>query len=50
MENESGTLVYQAPTLTVYGSFESLTQGLSDGFATDAAFPIGTPKTDLTFS
>ena len=41
---------YVTPELIVEGSFESLTQGNAVGEVTDAAFPAGTPKPDLTFS
>jgi hypothetical protein len=38
------------PALMVYGDVVKLTQGLRDGESTDAAFPIKTPKKQLTFS
>lgn len=41
---------YEAPELTVHGALEDLTQGGSVGSALDAAFPVGTPFGDLTFS
>jgi hypothetical protein len=41
---------YETPTLSVVGSFESLTQGLSNGNSLDQAFPNDTPKPQLTFS
>ena len=49
MEGEQ-KLPYETPALTLYGSFESVTQGTSSGSFTDAAFPIHTPVKDLTFS
>ncbi len=42
--------VYEAPAMTSLGSFETLTQGGSNGNVLDAAFPTGTPFSDLTFS
>lgn len=41
---------YQAPTLVVLGTVGELTLASSDGNFTDAAFPRGTPRGDLTFS
>lgn len=41
---------YVAPVLTVVGTFETITQGSSDGEDLDAAFPVGTPRGELTFS
>lgn len=43
-------LAYQAPALTVVGTFESITQAASTGNATDIAFASNTPISDLTFS
>lgn len=42
--------LYEAPALTVVGTFESITQAAARGAATDALFPPGTPFGDLTFS
>lgn len=50
MNAESAKLTYEPPLLSELGKFETLTQGLSDGLKLDAAFPAGTPKSDLTFS
>lgn len=41
---------YEAPTVKVVGSVRQLTLGSSDGETTDAAFPVKTPKSELTFS
>jgi hypothetical protein len=41
---------YETPRLVKWGSFEQLTRGQSDGPRTDAAFPAGTPRGDITFS
>ena len=41
---------YERPTLTLHGDIESLTQGSSTGPVTDATFPAGTPRGDVTFS
>jgi hypothetical protein len=41
---------YEAPTLTVVGTFEDITQGQARGSQLDATFPTGTPFGDLTFS
>lgn len=42
--------VYEAPTLAVVGTFETITQAASNGNATDATFPNNTPFAQLTFS
>lgn len=41
---------YMAPTITDLGSVAELTLGNKPGQATDAAFPEGTPRGELTFS
>ena len=41
---------YQAPKVVDYGTLTDLTAGQSDGNFTDRAFPVNTPKRDLTFS
>jgi hypothetical protein len=41
---------YEAPRLNAVGSLRDLTRGSSDGESLDAAFPIHTPKRNLTFS
>lgn len=43
-------MTYEAPSLTVVGSVEELTAGTKTGNATDAAFPVHTPRGDITFS
>jgi hypothetical protein len=40
---------YEAPALSVVGTFESITQSTGVGSKLDA-FPSGTPFADLTFS
>jgi len=42
--------VYEAPVLRSHGKVEAVTKGGSTGTALDAAFPAGTPFTDLTLS
>lgn len=42
--------VYVRPQLTRIGSLETITQGQSTGGKTDAFFPTGTPRGDITFS
>lgn len=42
--------VYEAPKVQEIGSVHELTLGSADGYALDADFPAGTPKSDLTFS
>lgn len=44
------TSSYETPEITALGTFEQITQGASDGAKLDASFPVGTPKSDLTFS
>jgi hypothetical protein len=41
---------YEAPTIEDFGQLADLTAGQSDGDFTDRAFPVNTPKRDLTFS
>ena len=43
-------MVYEAPQVIDYGTLEELTAGQADGDFTDRAFPVDTPKRDLTFS
>lgn len=50
MEKTTEKAVYEAPSLTVHGSIETITQGAAEGSALDASFPDGTPSGDLTFS
>ncbi len=41
---------YESPRLSVHGDVENVTQGTSTGNFTDKAFPVNTPKPQLTFS
>jgi hypothetical protein len=41
---------YVSPELVIHGNLETITQGSAAGANLDAAFPVGTPKSDLTFS
>jgi hypothetical protein len=41
---------YEVPKVKDYGTLVQLTAGQTNGNFTDAAFPAGTPKSDLTFS
>ena len=41
---------YGKPQIVDYGDLVELTAGSSDGDFTDAAFPVNTPKRDLTFT
>jgi hypothetical protein len=50
MNADEKKLAYEQPEILSMGSFETITAGASDGYALDAAFPAGTPKSDLTFS
>ena len=43
-------MTYEAPRIVDHGTLVELTAGQSDGNFTDAAFPVNTPKKDLTFS
>jgi hypothetical protein len=43
-------MTYEAPTVVDYGTLTELTAGQADGDFTDRAFPVNTPKRDLTFS
>jgi hypothetical protein len=47
---EKDTKEYEAPRIEDHGDLAELTAGSHDGEFTDAAFPINTPKKDLTFS
>lgn len=40
---------YETPRLMMHGSVAEMTQGTSLGNFLDAAFPVGTPRGDLTF-
>jgi hypothetical protein len=50
MGSKSTRLVFEAPVVKDYGTLVELTAMMSDGERTDAAFPAGTPKGDITFS
>lgn len=41
---------YEAPQVKDYGTLVELTAQQQDGNFTDADFPAGTPRGDLTFS
>jgi len=41
---------YEAPGIVDYGHLVDLTAGQLTGNFTDAAFPVNTPKQDITFS
>ena len=39
--------LYEAPTLTMVGTFEDVTQGTTVGDKTDAVMPANTPVVDI---
>ena len=41
---------YEKPELVAHGSIATITQGNATGARLDAAFPVGTFFSDLTFS
>jgi len=41
---------YEAPRIEDHGDLAQLTAGSHEGESTDKAFPIHTPKKDITFS
>lgn len=41
---------FVSPKLTVHGDVEVITLGFKNGASLDKAFPIKTPKKNLTFS
>jgi hypothetical protein len=41
---------YEPPAITELGTLVEMTRGHDPGTRTDAAFPVGTPIGDLTFS
>jgi hypothetical protein len=47
---EKDALEYEVPMIEDHGDLAELTAGTKEGEFTDAAFPIHTPKKDLTFS
>lgn len=48
--NVRSCMSYEAPKVVDHGTLVELTAGQADGDATDRAFPVNTPKRDLTFS
>lgn len=42
--------IYEAPVLRSHGTVEAVTKGGSTGTSLDAAFPVGTPFSDVTLS
>ncbi|KUP93528.1 putative RiPP precursor [Tritonibacter horizontis] len=50
MTDNTTKITYVAPSLCKKGRVEALTAGTSKGENGDAAFPVGTPFGDLTFS
>ena len=42
--------VYNTPTLTIHGDITEITEGLSRGLQTDAAFPAVHHRRELAFS
>jgi hypothetical protein len=47
MEND---IKYETPKIEDHGSLEELTAGQKEGESLDRAFPVHTPKKDVTFS
>jgi hypothetical protein len=47
---ENHTNEYETPQIEDHGDLAELTAGSASGESTDAAFPVHTPKKDLTFS
>jgi hypothetical protein len=47
---KGGSMSYEAPQVTDYGTLVELTAAQSTGNFTDRDFPTHTPKDDLTFS
>jgi hypothetical protein len=47
---EKHTNEYETPTIEDHGDLAELTAGSSTGEFTDKAFPVSTPKKDVTFS
>lgn len=41
---------YEAPRITVLGDIQAITLGTNTGNFTDAAFPVNTLRSDLSFS
>ena len=49
-KSRDSKLRYEKPAVTRIGTLENITRHASTGWATDAAFPAGTPQGRLTFS
>jgi hypothetical protein len=49
-QSTTGRGAYSSPTLERLGSLEQVTRGNATGNFTDKAFPIHTPKPQITFS
>jgi hypothetical protein len=47
---EKDTTEYEIPRIEDHGDLADLTAGSHEGEYTDKAFPVHTPKKDLTFS
>jgi hypothetical protein len=47
---KKNTTEYETPRIEDHGDLAELTAGSATGASTDAAFPVKTPKEDLTFS
>jgi hypothetical protein len=47
---EKDTLEYEAPRIEDHGNLAELTAGSHEGEFTDKAFPVHTPKNQITFS
>lgn len=47
---EKDAIQYEAPRIEDHGDLAELTAGTKEGEFTDKAFPVHTPKKDLTFS
>ncbi|WP_299966742.1 lasso RiPP family leader peptide-containing protein [uncultured Roseobacter sp.] len=43
-------VAYEAPVLRAHGKVEAVTKGGTTGTSLDAAFPVGTPFSDVTLS
>jgi hypothetical protein len=44
------SIKYEAPAITELGTIVEMTRAQGPGNLTDAAFPVGTPRDDVTFS
>jgi hypothetical protein len=50
MDESTTPLKYETPRIQDHGDLAELTGGARSGYALDASFPVGTPKSDLTFT